>query len=258
MGYIQHDIPSSYQTWRGETAWKSANQMEVYSWENHLWNSTNVDFPLPCLITEGKPWGYCVFWNVSNSFTTSLHLEGFDDPFWAASRKGTRMPQKSPAGPKAHPWAKGHVDPMHRSPKVQLLFPPILVFQGCQQQATFGGQHHASGLQISVAHRQHWGQPRSCQSDTAKSKKQPPKRKECCDNTYHVLNPILNDVWWYQKRVLWNGNKPSRIEVKKMALGLPLDDRVHWDTTEPIRGNYSWGHIQPLWVQKWDLQYHQY
>jgi hypothetical protein len=43
-----------------------------------------------------------------------------------------------------------------------------------------------------------------------------------------------------------------------MALGLPLDDRVHWDTTEPIRGNYSWGHIQPLWVQKWDLQYHQY
>ena len=34
--------------------------------------------------------------------------------------------------------------------------------------------------------------------------------------------------------------------------------RVHRDTTEPIRGNYSWGHIQPLWVQKWDLQYHQY
>ena len=38
--------------------------------------------------------------------------------------------------------------------------------------------------------------------------------QECCDNTYHVLNPILNDVWWYQKRALWNGNKPSRIEVK--------------------------------------------
>ena len=55
--------------------------------------------------------------------------------------------------------SKWHINAMHRSPKVQLLLPPLLIFQGCQQQATGRGQHHASRLQISVAHTQDRGEP---------------------------------------------------------------------------------------------------